>query len=134
MGTRLAEPKQSEIMSEIAAAWESAKAQLERLKVQVARAGELAELKGRRDDLQGARDKALRDLGAQAYELVRQGKLTLPGSAAAALKAVEAANRSLEAQAREINDLLKEGGEVADKLRAGKVGANSTVAAKPKKR
>ncbi len=133
-GSVLAEPKQSEILSEIASAWENAKSQLERLKEQVARAGELAEVKARRDDLQGARERAFSQLGAQVYELARQGKLNLPSSTASAVKAVDAANRALEAQAREINDLLKEGGEVADKLRATKVGANSTVAAKPKKR
>jgi hypothetical protein len=132
-GNPLAEPKQTEILQEIATAWETAKAQLERLKVQVARAAELANVKSKRDDLVGAKEKALRDLGAQAYELSRQGKLTLPSSASGALKAVEAANRQLEDQAREINRLLVEG-EPERPRAASKGGANSAVAAKPKKR
>ncbi len=129
------DPGSSDVPREVAKAFEVAKAQMERLRGQFEEAIRLAQAKTTRDDLADGKEKALRDLGAQVYQLVRQGKLSLPASAGGAVRAVEAAERQLEAQAREINDLLKEGDEVA---RPGPKpparSSNSTVANKPKKR
>lgn len=100
----------------------------------MAEAGKLAEVKGRRDALVSGRDRALKELGARVYELVKQGKLNPPPALMGALTLVDAAVREVEKQARDIKDLLQEGQEVSERLRRPQIGAKSTVAVKPKKR
>ena len=83
------------------------------------------------------RDRALRDLGHALWEKVRRGELKLPEGLSAPARALVAIEKRLEAQAREINLLLAEGAEAAERLKArrkAKPAMKSAVATALKKR
>lgn len=122
----------NEVIKQIAAAWETAKAQLDELKAAVERNTQVAQIKLESTFLGRERDVALRDLGEAVYAQVQKGKLQLPPAVSAALKAVQDVEKRLEDQAGEISAILQEGNEVADRL--GKGNNAKSVAAKAKKR
>jgi len=111
----LADPIQRELLHQITAAWQHAKQQLEDLKRVVAENTQLAQTQFKTSALVRERDMAYRNLGAAVWDLVKKGKLTLPPALQVAQKACKAAEDRAEAQAREINDLLKEGAEAAER-------------------
>lgn len=117
-------------------AWNTAKKQLEELRSAVERTGQMAELKVQGEFLNRDLDRAFRDLGQAVWGQVKKGKVTLPSSVSAQVKAVEAVEREQAAHKASINDILSEGAEVAGKLRGDKkaTGAGKVVAAKGKKR
>lgn len=130
----MAEPKQGELVAQINQAWEQARDQLEQLKKEVLRTSEMAQASLQAKFLARDRDKALRDLGEAVWNHMKKGKLQLPPALTGAVKAMLEAEKKSEAQAREINDLLKEGEEAADRLKSKKDPRNSVVAGKGKKR
>jgi hypothetical protein len=129
----LADPIQRELIHQISAAWEYAKQQLDELRAAVKDNTELAQTQLKSNALARDKDVAYRNLGEAVWQLVKKGKLALPGSLQGAQKTVKAAEDKAEAHAREINELLKEGSEVADR-QAPKSPQKTGVANKPKKR
>jgi hypothetical protein len=114
----LPEPKPTDVLKQITAAWEQAKGQLADLRAAVERTGELAKAQQQSTYFGKDRDQALRDLGAAVWGQVRAGKLQLPSSLGPAVKAIQAVEARVEAHNREINDLILEGGEQIDRLKA----------------
>lgn len=113
----MADPKQQQTVQQIAEAWEQAKAQLAALRAQVEKAGELANLKLHSAILEREEDKAYRDFGQAVWSQVQKGGLKLPPTLSNAIKAMQEVQKKKDAQAREIEDVLREGEEVADRLK-----------------
>jgi hypothetical protein len=132
----VADPQQ-DILKQINDAWNEAKAQLAQLRAAVERTSDLAQAKMESNILTRDRDKALRDLGEAVWALVKAGKMALPQAVSAATKAMQEVERKAEAQNREINSLIMEGGEAVDRLKAARTTTKShrtAVASKGKKR
>lgn len=108
---------QSETMKQIAEAWDQAKAQFDALRTQVEKAGELANLKLQSAVLERDEDRALRDFGEAVWAAVQKGTLKLPPTLTNATKAMQELQKRKDAQAADIADMLKEGDEVADRLK-----------------
>jgi hypothetical protein len=115
-----ADPKQSEVMKQINEAFQSAQARLTQLREAVERNTDLARANAKATVLKDQKDRALKELGEVVWRQVQKGKLELPAGFATALKAVEAAEQAAEAHARELTDILREGEEVAERLKGGK--------------
>lgn len=129
-----ADPKQSETLRQIQAAFQSAQSQMVQLRQQVEKHSALAQAKSRNDFIQQEKERALRELGEAVFKQVAKGRLELPSALAPLLKAVEQAHKKAEAQAREISDLLREGEEAAQRLKEKNAGAaHSGVASRTKK-
>lgn len=96
----------------------------------------MAQLKVQGEFLNRDLDRAFRELGAAVWAQSKKGKLQLPSSVSAQVRAVEEAEEQQAAHKRAISDILDEGAEVAGKLRAEKKTQSSTkvLAAKGKKR
>lgn len=97
----------------------------------------MAEAKVQANFLARELDKALRDLGESAFELIEAGQLAVPPKLAAVVKAVRQAKEKSQAHASDIQALLDEGVAVAARLKGReKKGESATerVARKPKKR
>lgn len=107
----------ADAVKQISEAWEQAKAQLAALREQVQKAGELANLKLQSAVLEREEDKAFRDFGQAVWAQVQKGNLKLPSSISAAAKAMQEVQKKRDAQSREINDLLEEGKDVADRMK-----------------
>ena len=119
------------IIDDILTAWQKAQRQLVELRDQVARHTHLAQAKIESNFLERDFDKALHDFGETVWKQVSRGAVELPGPLASAVKAMREAQRRVDAQNGEIADLLREGEDVARRLREQ---AKSTVAPKGKKR
>lgn len=129
-----ADPKQSEALRQIQAAFESAQQKLTQLRKQVETHSALAQAKTQSDLLQKEKERVMRELGEAVFKQVCKGRLELPTSFAPLLEAIEQVQRQLEAQAREISDLLQEGEEAAQHLKQKNTGpAHSGVAMRTKK-
>ena len=109
------DPKQAEMAKHISQAWDLAKSQLQKLRAQVEKTAQMAQLKSKADLAQSERDRALRNLGDAVWREVQRG-LKLPASANASLRAVQEADRKAQRQASEISDILAEGAEAAERL------------------
>src|SRR5687768_4298205 len=110
-------PSNTETMKQIAEAWEQAKAQVAALREQVQKAGELANLKLHSAVLEREEDRAFRDFGMAVWAQVQKGSLKLPSSLSSAVKAMQEVQKKRDAQSKEINDLLEEGKEQADRMK-----------------
>jgi len=131
----LADPKQQDVLKQINAAWEQAKAQLAKLREAVEHTGELAQVKVEQGFVGRARDKALRDLGEAIWSQVKAGRMNLPAGLAPAMKAIQEVERKAAAQNEEINALLAEGPETVARIKAPPNKSHKTaVARKGKKR
>jgi hypothetical protein len=131
----LADVKQSDVMKQIQQAFQIAQAQLAQLREAVTHTEELARLNSRGNALQMEKEKALREFGEAVWRQVQKGKLELPSSLAAAMKAVEAAEQRAAAHASEITDILAEGELVVARLKGKNDGkAQTPLAPKPKKK
>ncbi len=129
-----ADPKQSEALRQIQEAFQAAQAQMAQLRQQVEKHAELARAKTQNDFAQKEKERALRELGEAVFKQVQKGKLELSSAFAPLLKAVEQAQQKVEAQAREISDLLQEGEEAAQRLQQKNTGrTHSGVASRTKK-
>lgn len=115
-----ADAKQSEVMKQINEAFQAAQERLAQLRQAVDQNTELARAHARSTVLKDQKEKALKELGDVVWRQVQKGKLQLPPGFASALKAVEAAEQAAEAHARELTDILREGEEVAERLKGGK--------------
>ncbi|MCP3142194.1 hypothetical protein [Pyxidicoccus xibeiensis] len=115
-----ADPKQSEVVKQINEAFQAAQARLAQLREAVERNTDLARANARVTVLKDHKEKALKELGEVVWRQVQKGKLELPAGFASVLKAVEAAEQAAEAHARELTDILREGEEVAERLKVGK--------------
>jgi hypothetical protein len=113
----VADPQQ-DILKQINDAWNEAKAQLAQLRAAVERTSELALAKMESNLLARDRDRALRDLGEAVWAQVKAGKVSLPPTLSTATKAMQEVEKKAEAQNREINSLIMEGGEAMDRLTA----------------
>ena len=129
-----ADPKQSESLRQLQAAFEASQAQLTQLRQQVEKHAALAKVKTQRDFIQSEKERVLRELGEAVFKQAQKGRLELPPAFAPLLKAVEQVHHKAEAQAREITDLLMEGEETAQRLKQKNAApSNSGVAPRPKK-
>ncbi|OJH41756.1 hypothetical protein [Cystobacter ferrugineus] len=129
-----ADPKQSEALRQLQAAFESAQQKMSQLRKQVETHSALAEAKARSDLLQAEKERVMRELGEAVFKQVQKGRLELPTSFAPLLKAIDQVQLKVEAQAREITDLLQEGEEAAQRLKQKNIGAtHSGVATRTKK-
>ncbi len=128
------DPKQAEVFQQIQQTFQQAQGQMAQLRNAVERTAELARMKAESDYLVLAKKRALEELGEAVYRLAQKGKLELPATVAPLVKAVDEADRKAEVQASAILDILKEGEEVAARLK-GKNDApvNKVVAPRPKK-
>jgi predicted Zn-dependent peptidase len=127
--------KQSDVVKQIQQAFQSAQAQLAQLREAVTHTAELARLNSRGNSLQMEKEKVLRELGEAVWRMVQKGKLELPSSLGAALKAVEAAEHRAVAHAAEITDILQEGEAVAARLKGKNDGkAQTPLAPRPRKK
>jgi hypothetical protein len=115
-----ADPKQSEVVKQINEAFQAAQARLAQLREAVERNTDLARANAKATVLKDQKERALKELGEAVWRQVQKGRLELPAGFAAALKAVEAADQAAEAHARELTDILREGEEVAERLKGGK--------------
>ncbi|MBZ4422064.1 hypothetical protein [Myxococcus sp. RHSTA-1-4] len=115
-----ADPKQSEVVKQINQAFQEAQARLAQLREAVERNTDLARANARTTVLKDQKERALKELGEVVWRQVQKGKLELPAGFASVLKAVEAAEQAAEAHARELTDILREGEEVAERLKVGK--------------
>ncbi len=115
-----ADPKQSEVVKQINEAFQAAQARLAQLREAVERNTDLARANAKSTVLKDQKERALKELGEVVWRQVQKGKLDLPAGFASALKAVEAAEQAAEAHARELTDILREGDEVAERLKVGK--------------
>ena len=109
------DPKQTELQKQIAQTWDLARQQLKRLRDQVEKTSQLANLKARTDAVNSEKDRALRNLGDAVWREVQRG-LKLPPSCRPALELLQAADRKAGDQASEIADILAEGSEQADRV------------------
>ena len=106
----------------------------EALRKQVETHSALAQAKTQSDFLQKEKERVMRELGEAVFKQVQKGRLELPTSFAPLLKAIEQVQLKVEAQAREISDLLQEGEEAAQRLKQKNTGpAHSGVAMRTKK-
>ncbi|WP_434391168.1 hypothetical protein [Melittangium boletus] len=129
-----ADPKQSETLRQIQAAFEASQAQLAELRQQVEKHSSLAKAKAQGDLIQREKERVFRELGEAVFKLAQKGRLELPASFAPLLKAIEQVHHKAEAQAREITDLLMEGEETAQRMKQKNAGPpNSGVAPRAKK-
>lgn len=117
----MANPPNTEALKQISEAWEQAKSQLTALRDQVEKAGELANLKLQSAVLERDEDKAFRDFGQAVWAQVQKGGLKLPPSLAQAAKAMQELQKKRDAHSKEINDLLEEGREAADRMKKAPV-------------
>ncbi|TQF12383.1 aminoacyltransferase [Myxococcus llanfairpwllgwyngyllgogerychwyrndrobwllllantysiliogogogochensis] len=115
-----ADAKQSEVVKQINEAFQAAQARLAQLREAVERNTDLARANARATVLKDQKDRALKELGDLVYRQIQKGRLELPAGFASALKAIEAAEQAAEAHARELTDILREGEEVAERLKVGK--------------
>ncbi|MBJ6765564.1 hypothetical protein KRR26_04150 [Corallococcus sp. M34] len=115
-----ADAKQTEIMKQIQEAFQASQARLNQLREAVERNTELARAHGRATLLKDQKEQAYRELGEAVWRQVQKGKLELPAAFARVLKQVEDAEQAAEAHAREITDILREGEEIAERLKGGK--------------
>jgi flagellar hook-associated protein FlgK len=115
-----ADPKQSEVVKQINEAFQAAQARLAQLREAVERNTDLARANAKATVLKDQKDRALKELGEVVWRQVQKGKLELPAGFASLLKGVEAAEQAAEAHARELTDILREGEEVAERLKVGK--------------
>ncbi|MFY2561909.1 hypothetical protein ACN469_30215 [Corallococcus terminator] len=115
-----ADSKQSDVVKQINEAFEAAQARLAQLREAVERNTDLARANAKATVLKDQKDRALKELGDLVYRQIQKGKLELPAGFASALKGIEAAEQAAEAHARELTDILREGEEVAERLRVGK--------------
>ncbi|AEI67266.1 hypothetical protein [Corallococcus macrosporus] len=111
-----ADSKQSEVVKQINEAFQAAQDRLAQLREAVERNTDLARANARATVLKDQKEKALKELGEAVWRQVQRGRLELPSGFGAALEAVEAAEQAVEASARELTDLLREGEEVAQRL------------------
>lgn len=99
------------------------------------RTTELAKAKVQAGFLERDRDRALRDFGEAVWGQIQKGKLALPAALSSALRAMQEAQRKVDAHDAEISDLLREGEEAASRLRSkGATSGKTAVASKGKKR
>ncbi|MFP2903608.1 hypothetical protein ACLESD_00745 [Pyxidicoccus sp. 3LFB2] len=115
-----ADPKQSEVVKQINEAFQAAQARLAQLREAVERNTDLARANARSTILKDQKERALKELGEVVWRQVQKGRLELPAGFASVLKAVEAAEQAAEAHVRELTDILREGEEVAERLKVGK--------------
>ncbi|AGC45494.1 MULTISPECIES: hypothetical protein [Myxococcus] len=115
-----ADAKQTEVMKQINEAFQSAQARLTQLREAVERNTDLARANAKATVLKDQKDRALKELGELVYRQIQKGKLELPAGFASALKSIEAAEQAAEAHARELTDILREGEEIAERLKVGK--------------
>jgi hypothetical protein len=130
----VADPKQTEVIKQIQAAWDEAQAQLTLLREQVEHATAMAQAKVQSNLHQRELDKAYRDLGEAVWAEVSKGKLQLPPSLSTVKKSLEVVTNKIRAQNASINDLLSEGADLAKRLQEKMATASKGVAAPPKKR
>lgn len=107
------EPKQSETLKQIQAAFEESQSQLATLREQVQYLAQLAQAKVARNVLERDLDRAYRDLGETVWAEVSKGKLALPANLTAVKKSLEQVTVKIQAQNAGINDLLAEGADIA---------------------
>lgn len=113
----MADPKQTEVLRQLHAAWDQAQAQLVELRSQVEQATALAQAKVKANFLENDLDRAFRDLGEAVWNQVQKGKLALPSGLSAAQKAVAESQKKLDRLRGDLSDLIKEGEEAASRLK-----------------
>lgn len=129
------QPPNPELMKQISAAWDDARAQLAELKEAVDRNAQMAQLKMESAFLHREKDQALRDFGEAVWGQVMRGKLQLPVQLNQAVRLMIDLEKKIQKQAEEINDILKEGDEAADRLRQKRAARPAPpLASKMKKR
>ncbi|MHB8873754.1 MAG: hypothetical protein ACYC8T_08720 [Myxococcaceae bacterium] len=124
----MVELKQADVVRQIGQAWENAQEQLAELREQVTRTTELAMAKTQSTFLERDKDRALRNLGEAVWSQVQKGKLALPASLREVARAMEEVQKKIEAEQRDIADLLREGEEAVARR------TKSALAARAKKR
>jgi len=128
-------PKDAVLMQQISQEWDKARDQLTALREAVERNALMAQLKLESAFLNRERDQALRDFGESVWNQVMKGRLQLPPQLGPALQKMIDVEKRLQKQAAEINDILKEGDEAAERLRQKKlVRPPPALASRAKKR
>lgn len=130
----MADPKQTEVLKQIQAAWDEAQAQLAMLREQVEHATNMATAKVQTNMNQRELDRAYRDLGEAVWAEVSKGKLQLPSNLSTVKKSLEVVTNKIRAQNASINDLLAEGADIAKRLQEKMTHASKGVASPQKKR
>ncbi len=128
----MAAEKQSDVIKQLQLAWEQSKEQMERLKKEVQKANEMAQASIQAKFAKREKDEALRDFGEAVWAHMKKGKLQMPPALSGAVKAMLEAEKKLEAQTSQINDLLAEGQEAAERMK--KKSQNLLVTSRSKKR
>ena len=128
----MVDPRQTDVVKQIQAAWDEAQAQLVLLREQVEHAAAMAQAKVQSNLLDRDLDRAYRDLGEAVWAEVSKGKLTMPANLGSVKKALEQVTVRIQAQNASINDLLAEGAEIAKRLTQKM--QTKAVAQQPKKK
>lgn len=127
--------KDAALMQQISQEWDNAREQLATLREAVERNAQMAQLKLESAFLNRERDQALRDFGEAIWSQVMKGRVQLPPQLSPVLQKMIDVEKRLQKQAAEINDILKEGDEAAERLRQKKaVKPPPVLASKGKKR
>lgn len=114
------EPKtKDEAIRQILSTWNETRQKFDVLREQVRRTETMSALKTQNTSLYRERERLFRDLGEEVWKLVRSGKIGVPPELNTPIKAVALAEERRRIVTRQITDILKEGEEVAAKLRAG---------------
>lgn len=128
-------PKDAALVQQISQEWDKARDQLATLREAVERNAHMAQLKLESAFLNRERDQALREFGESVWNQVMKGRLQLPPQLSAALQKMIEVEKRLQKQAAEINDILKEGDEAAERLRQKRSARSSpALASRGKKR
>ena len=130
----MADPRQTDVVKQIQAAWDEAQAQLVILREQVEHTTAMAQAKVQSNLLERDLDRAYRDLGEAVWAEVSKGKLALPAHIANVKKALEQVTVRIQAQNASINDLLAEGAEIAKRLEQKMRIASKAVAQQAKRK
>jgi hypothetical protein len=130
----VADPKQSDVIKQIQAAWDEAQAQLTLLREQVEHATTMAQAKVQSNMNERDLDRAYRELGEAVWAEVSKGKLQLPANLSSVKKSLEAVTNKIRAQNASINDLLQEGADIAKRLQEKMSSASKGVAGPQKRR
>ncbi|RKH55453.1 MULTISPECIES: hypothetical protein [Corallococcus] len=124
-----ADPKQTEVMRQINEAFQAAEAKLAKLREAVERNTELARANGKAAFLKDKKEQTHRELGEAVWQAVQAGRLELPPNFARLLQSIAAAEKAAADHAASLTDLLREGEEVADRLKVKTVAKPQKVVA-----
>jgi hypothetical protein len=107
----------NDVLRELSESWESAKAELSRLRASVDQAVRMGEAQGELGRRRGEREAALLKLGEAFYKLVQDGAVDVPAALKRAVGEVKAKEAELLRQQADIAAILKEADALVEKSR-----------------